>query len=677
MTKSYTLRNLQPNKNDIEPSLQWLKELNPQQQKAVLHFKGPSLVIAGAGTGKTKTIVHRVAYLIERGISPQKILLLTFTRRAAEQMISRATQLSHASQLIQGGTFHSFSNAVIREFGHVLGMGKKFTILDQEDSQDRIDFVRNEVMKNVAKVRFPKKSTLQDIFSSTRNTREPISSILQNQYPQYAHLLDAIEQIYQLYQQHKKEFILADYDDLLFLCYDLLAHHESVRQILQHRYSFIMVDEYQDTNHVQAEIIKLLSGDNGNVMVVGDDAQSIYKFRGADFKNILDFPTEFPNAEIYKLEQNYRSTQAILDVANSVMQQAKQKFEKSLFSHKKSQNLPALITAPDDQFQNHFIISKLLDLREEGVNLNEICVLFRNSRNSYSLELELSANKIPFEKRGGNQFTESAHIKDVIAFLKIIQNKKDIVSWNRVLQLLDGIGPINADEIIQQILKQEEPVTDHVYISPKYKSQVDKLLGIVTTTKKDSLSLIEGIISFYRPLFEKKFPDDFPKREKDLEAFATIFQSHQSIETFLSYLALDPIDFTALQTRGAFKDEAPLILSTIHSAKGLEWHSVFIMDLIDGNFPSAFSLNDDDALDEELRLFYVAVTRAKENLYLCYPSVQFNRQFHDFFSNPSRFLNHIPGQLLERWNLETEQSEHKQIESQPNKKILNGTTEKT
>ena len=669
MTKTYSLRNLNPLKNknlDIE----WLSDLNPQQKEAVLHLSGPSLVIAGAGTGKTKTLVYRVAYLIESGILPQKILLLTFTKRAAENMILRAAAVSQSAQNVQGGTFHSFSNQIIREFGHLLGYGKNFTILDSEDAQDRIDFVRTKVMDSFPKTRFPKKSTLQDIFSSHRNIGIPISQLIEESYPQFSNLLAPIVTIYENYQSHKKQQVMADYDDLLFICRDLIKNFPQILTTLKLRFDHILIDEYQDTNPIQAEIAELISGKDGNLMVVGDDAQSIYKFRGADYKNILHFPDRFPNAKIYKLEQNYRSTQQILEVANSVIRQATEKFEKNLFTERKTGDLPALISAADEHFQNQFIISKILDLREQNIPLNEIVVLFRNSRNSYSLELELASMNIPFEKRGGNKFTESAHIKDLIAYLKVIENQKDLVSWNRVLQLLDGIGPKNADEIIRKLIETEnQPGTAVGVVSDRYKTQVTLLLKIISGMQNDQESIgskIESLIKFYQPLFQKKYSEDFPKREKDLEAFTQISAQFSSISDFLSHLALEPIDFTALKTDSTQKEEAPLILSTIHSAKGLEWHSVFIMDLLEGILPSNYSINDNESMDEELRLFYVAVTRAKENLYLCYPAVQYSRSFHDYFTNPSRFLTQIPEGLTEKWILDS----NPQHQIEPPKKKL-------
>lgn len=665
MQKVYTLRTLPGSKSTEIPD--WMADLNPQQQAAVMHSGGPSVIIAGAGTGKTKTLVYRVAWLLEKGIPVSSILLLTFTRKASEHMLARVSAFNQAGAQVTGGTFHSFSNLVIREFGHHIGYGANFTILDQGDAQDRVDLLRNQLLQNLPKTRFPKKGTLLDIFSSHRNTGRSIEDILNSEYPQFQHLLDPVEKLFTGYQEHKKRYSLADYDDLLFLCRDLVREHESVRTALNKRYKYILVDEYQDTNPVQAELVERIAGPNGNLMVVGDDAQSIYKFRGADFKNFLGFPERYPNAAVFKLEENYRSVQPILDVANSVMSQAAEKFEKTLFTKKTEGQLPVLITAPDENYQNQFIISRILDLREEGIPLSQQAVLFRSARNSYSLELELNANHIPFEKRGGNKFAESAHIKDLISYLRLLMNPKDVVSWNRVLQMVDGIGPKSADDIIKML--EESGIDNRVseMVSPRYRTQLTQLLETLTawTADKEFNSIVDELIRFYKPVFEKRYFEDYPKREKDLDAFQAVSLKFSSIESFLSHLALDPVSFTQEDTLGTHADEAPLILSTIHSSKGLEWHSVFVMDLLDGILPSTFTLDKTEDLDEELRLFYVAVTRAKENLYLVYPGIQFHRQFNNYFTKPSRFITSLPDRLLEKWMLsggDDSINETKQIE---------------
>jgi len=651
MQKVYTLRKLS-GQSLAAPN--WLSDLNPQQQAAVTHSSGPAVIIAGAGTGKTKTLVYRVAWLLDRGVPVQSILLLTFTRKAAEHMLSRVSEFHPAGQQVTGGTFHSFANTLLREFGHHLGYGANFTILDSADSQDRIDLLRNQLLKNLPKVRFPKKGTLLDIFSSHRNTGRPVEQILDQDYPQFYSLLVPVEKLFTAYQEHKKKYSLADYDDLLFLCRDLIRDFPAVRETLHRRYSHILVDEYQDTNPVQAEIVERISGPDGNLMVVGDDAQSIYKFRGADFKNFLQFPDRFPGAAEYRLEENYRSVQPILDVANSVMSQASEKFEKNLFTKKPDGKLPVLITASGENDQNAFIISRILDLREEGVPLNQMAVLFRSARNSYSLELELNANQIPFEKRGGLKFTESSHIRDLIAYLRLLLNQKDIVSWNRVLQMVEGIGPRSADEIIARIEQDGVEAGLSGLVSPKYRQNLEGLRTNLLNWMygKELKAITEELISFYRPVFERRYFEDYPKREKDLEAFHSLAAKFSSVEAFLSHLALDPVDFSQEDTLPTHQDERPLILSTIHSAKGLEWHTVFIMDLLDGILPSTFSLDEPEELDEELRLFYVAVTRAAENLYLVYPGVSFHRQFNQYFTRPSRFITGLPDRLLEKWLLD-------------------------
>lgn len=630
-----------------------LAGLNPQQAAAVCHGTGPAMIIAGAGTGKTNTLVHRVAWLIARENRPDQILLLTFTRKAADQMLNRVAQLVATPRPVAGGTFHATCNLILREFGGFIGYPPGFTILDQPDAQDRIDVIRSGLLKNFPKTRFPKKATLFDLFSTHRNTHTPLDELVSRDYPQFVPTLELIVKLFQDYQTMKRRFALADYDDLLFLTRDLIETVPSVRETLHNRYRHILVDEYQDTNPVQADLVEAIAGKTGNLMVVGDDAQSIYKFRGADFKNFLEFPVRFTQAAVYKLEENYRSTQSILDVANAVMAQATEKFDKVLFTRKPSGTLPAIIQAPDDSFQNQFIVSKILDLRESGVGLNQIAVLFRNARNSYSLELELNAHQIPYEKRGGNKFSESAHIRDLIAFLRLSVNPKDIVSWNRILTMVDGIGPKNADTILQQLENETDPA--RLQLSPRYAIQVKTMLGLVAglATEEPLSDKIERLTGYYQPLFEKRYSEDYPKRQKDLDAFQAIASTFRDTQDFLMHLALEPVDFSQTDTLATTPDEPPLILSTIHSSKGLEWHTVILMDVLDGVLPSTFSLDDQESLDEELRLFYVAVTRAREELYLVYPAVQYHRQFNDYFSRPSRFIDSLPANLTESWVLET------------------------
>ncbi|MCS7012302.1 MAG: ATP-dependent helicase [Chloroherpetonaceae bacterium] len=630
------------------------KELNAAQLEAVRTTEGAVLVVAGAGTGKTKTLTYRVAYLIESGVPAQSILLLTFTRRAAEEMLSRAAMVAGpACAQILGGTFHSYANRLLRQHSTAIGLSEQFTILDQSDSRDVIDIVRAALgydRKGLYK-RFPKKDTLQTIISYAANRALPIEAIVETLYPQFLGVVEDIKKVAVAYRDYKHKNSLVDYDDLLTLTATLLADNPTVRRHISSTLRYIMVDEYQDTNLVQAELVKLLSEVHGNVMAVGDDAQSIYAFRGANYRNILDFPKHFPNCRIIKLEENYRSTQHILDLTNAVIAQAKEKFSKRLYTTTKPNGeYPAIVHAPDEQFQSKFVAQRILELREAGLALNQMAVLMRNSRDSFDLELELRKRNIPFVKFGGQKLTEAAHIKDFVAYLKLLYNPRDVLSWNRVLKLLKGIGPKTAQDIAEWVQSAPDPYrVDMSSVSPKYLESLRALALLLSELSQSTAPLFEKakrIYRYYLPLMQEQYLDDYPKRQKDLENFLVILLNYTSLEALLADLALEPIDLSAIDTKTARKDESPLVLSTIHSAKGLEWTAVFLINALDGILPSYYAVSDEE-LDEELRLLYVALTRAKEYLYISFPILR-GRQQEEYFSNPSRFLAQLPSELYER-----------------------------
>lgn len=633
-------------------------ELNAQQLAAVQAPGGPVLVVAGAGTGKTRTLVYRVAYLVESGTPPEQIVLLTFTRRASREMLARAsTVLDGRCNRVRGGTFHSFCLNILRDHAQHLGFPRNFSILDASDDADVIDVLRAARGLHKSGQRFPRKRTLQSIFSATVNRELPLEEILAFQYPQFMVHLDVMTELQQAYEQYKQQHGLMNYDDLLRHALELVQSNEQVRQKVATACRHVLVDEYQDTNRLQAQLVKYLAGVHNNVMVVGDDAQSIYRFRGADFRNIFAFPKEFAGARVLKLEQNYRSTQPILDLANHIMGRARQKYDKALFSKRKGDELPGLIAASDDRFESRFVCQMVLELREQGIPLNRMAVLFRSSANSFDLEVELGQRGIPYVKYGGMKLSEAAHIKDVLAHLRILENPKDAVAWNRVLQLLPGIGPKTAQELIGWITEaSEDPFElENRPFSPRYVEALKELFQVLrplfNNPKKSLIAQLEALITYYEPLLKKKYFEDYPKRQQDMDHFVALAENVTDRTTFLSSLALDPIELSALDTDPVDDDEAPLVLSTIHSAKGLEFHTVFLIHALDGIIPSGYALKEDAGVDEELRLMYVAVTRAEDNLFISYPVLQYRRRQGEFLSNPSRFVEGIPEHLLEPWSL--------------------------
>ena len=652
--KKYVLKKRETVKSDYKVNYE--TDLNQAQFEAVTSKEGPILVIAGAGSGKTKTLTYRVARLIEDGVKPENILLLTFTKKAAAEMLSRATLvLDDRCEKVAGGTFHSFANIILRKYSKLLKLKNNFTILDKTDCEDIISHIVGQLYPKKEK-RFPKKNTILEIYSKSVNKETPTKQIIEDEFPQFAHCQDQIIEIHKAYVGYKRENSVLDYDDLLLYIKLLLENNEGLRKTLSNQYQYIMVDEYQDTNTLQADVMKLLASEHNNIMAVGDDAQSIYSFRGANYRNILDFPKLFEGTKIIKLEQNYRSTQNILNLTNTIISRAKEKFAKTLFSEIKSPVMPALICAKNTQMEADFICQRILELLDEDVNLSDICVLARNSRMSYSLEIELSKHAIPYQKFGGPKFMETAHIKDVVAHLRVIINPDDIISLNRILLLLKGVGAATVNNIMPVIKGQLNPNTKLLpsnkvsSIVPMLKT-LNKLRNFIATKKP--ADIVEGVINYYRPILKDKY-DDFNKREKDLDHFQYLAGQYSNLEDFISDMALEPPDASV---EGMYKknsaDEA-LTISTIHSAKGLEWDSVFIIGAVDGRFPSAYSFNSEEEMDEELRLMYVATTRAKNNLYITYPVDMYDYSMNMVLSKPSRFLDRIPDDILELWDISEE-----------------------
>ncbi len=629
-------------------------QLNENQLRAVIKKDGSVLVIAGAGSGKTKTLTYRVARLIEDGVAPENILLLTFTKKAADEMLNRATTvLDNRCEKVAGGTFHSFANYILRKYSNFLELKNNFTIMDRADAEDVINHLTGQIVPKKEK-RFPRKGTILDIYSKTINKNISAQDVIQGEFRQFEHCTDLIIEIHKAYVQYKRQNSLLDYDDLLLYLKVLLTSNDGVRKKISNQYKYIMIDEYQDTNTLQAEIVKLLASEHNNVLAVGDDSQSIYSFRGANFKNILNFPEIFPNTEIIKLEQNYRSSQNILNFTNKILEKAKEKYSKTLFSDIVRDVKPALICASDMQMEAEFICQRILELMDEGISLEDICVLARSARMTYNLEIELAKRSIPYKKFGGLKFIETAHVKDIIAHLRVVLNPDDIISLNRILLLLKGVGQQTVNKLIP-VLKGQNAV-DMKLLPSKCSSEVGNLLKTIFQLRSETLSpaqLVAKILKYYKPILQDKY-DDFTKREKDLEHFEYLAHQYSNLENFLSDLALEPPDKSVSDVDEGSKKDEYLTISTIHSAKGLEWNSVFIVGAVDGRFPSVFSFNSDEEMDEELRLMYVAATRAKTDLYITYPIDMFDYSTNMVLSKPSRFIDDINEDLLEKWIIEKE-----------------------
>jgi DNA helicase-2/ATP-dependent DNA helicase PcrA len=646
---TYVLRRLP----DSEPAfrLDYKGLLNEAQYDAATATDGPVLVIAGAGSGKTRTLVFRVARLVETGIDPRAILLLTFTRKSAAEMLRRAAGLLDGRcEDVGGGTFHSFANIVLRRNAKALGMESSFTILDRGDAEDVVALVRAELGFDKKDKRFPRKNTILAILSMAVNKSLELHDLIEQSYPHLIEHTDDLIQLCHHYGAYKTARQLVDYDDLLVKLHDLLRGNDEIRAALSRRHRHILVDEYQDTNALQAAIVRLLASEHDNVMAVGDDAQSIYAFRGANFRNIMDFPDLFPGTRVITLEENYRSTQPILDLTNQIIAKAVERYSKTLFTRRGEGEEPLLIAAENENFQSRFVCQRILDLREEGVPLPEIAVLFRSSFHSFDLELELTRHDIPFVKRGGFKFIETAHVKDALAHLRILANPRDAVSWHRVLLLLEGIGPRRAQDLTVTLLAAENAaeVLENTPGRP-FANELRSLAGLLRNMSEPGRrpeEQLNEVLRYYEPHLKRLHRDDYPKRVKDLDHMVSIAARYRELETLLSDMALEPPSDSVGDVVAIDDPEGVLTLSTIHSAKGLEWHSVFVLWAVDGRFPSVYSMHDDAELEEERRLMYVATTRAKQNLYITYPINMYDRAAGMVLSKPSRFLDDIPGEVL-------------------------------
>jgi DNA helicase-2/ATP-dependent DNA helicase PcrA len=689
MSRDYILQSFHP---PVELQIDYARELNEQQHAAVTALPGPALVIAGAGSGKTRTLTYRVAYLLEQGIPPDRILLLTFTNKAAGEMMRRVADLLGGSQPgIWGGTFHSIGARVLRTHAELLGFHRDFTILDRDDARDLVKTCVAEAGIDKKDTSFPKPDVLVEIFSMAGNTHRSVLEMIDAQYGYFAEHAAKIEELAKAYTSRKRANNSMDFDDLLQLWLKLLQEHAAIREHYQKRFQFILVDEYQDTNKLQSDLIDLLAARHKNVMVVGDDAQSIYGWRGANFLNIMKFPDRYPGAKVFKIETNYRSTPEILNLANAVIAANVNQFAKELAPARKSGIKPALVACADTGQQSAFIAQRIGELHEEGVSLDEIAVLYRSHFHALELQLEFTRRQIPFTITSGIRFFEQAHIKDATAYLKFVANPRDEISFKRLVQLMPGIAGKGADKLwplyvsclpqppapppvpdVPEFLPEEPAPTTSPATPPGMiaralqacakavpaKAAVPWAQWVATIAQLDTeanrqspAKMLEMVLDAGYADYLKASYDNHSSRLDDLEQLAVFAKDLGSLDQFLTQLAL-LTNVEAEDDKRTEKDEQRVRLSTIHQAKGLEFGVVFVIMLCDGMFPSSRSIEATDGEEEERRLFYVAVTRAKDELYLSYPFMRGG--FGDSgvtVQSPSRFLNEIPRELIEELNL--------------------------
>ena len=660
-----------------------LKPLNPPQREAASADRRPLLIVAGAGTGKTATLVHRVAWLMAGGVDPARILLLTFTRRAAGEMLRRvdailrrlseklsppgeaaggredelvATELGRLrSTRVWGGTFHAIATRLLRRFGKAINLPQDFTIHDRTDSEDLMAVVRTELGLAKTDKRFPKKGTCTAIYSRCVNARQKLGHALRHHFPWCQDWEEELGKLFGAYVDRKEAGSVLDYDDLLLYWHALLSDPK-VGERVRGLFDCVLVDEYQDTNVLQAEILYQLCPDGQGLTVVGDDAQSIYAFRAATVRNILDFPKHYPDAQVVTLEQNYRSTQPILDATNRVIGQAKERYRKNLWTERGEGARPWLIHCEDEDDQAEYLIRQILEHREAGVDLKRQAVLFRASHHSMMLEAELSERKIPFHKYGGLKFVETAHVKDLLAFLRLAENPRDVVAGARVLPLLPGLGPVKARKLMLTLVDAGGDFTAWKDFKPpagaeKLWPKLVRLLAELSNSKERLPEQVGRVRTFYAPLLEQHY-DHAPPRLRDLEQLEQIASRYRSRRRLLEQLTLDPPASTQDLAGPPLLDDDYLVLSTIHSAKGLEWDAVYVIHAADGNIPSDMATHSPEEIEEERRLFYVALTRAKNWLYVCFPLryYQYGPRRGDMygFAQRTRFLTDSAVKLFQQ-----------------------------
>jgi len=638
------------------PARDLAAELNPEQAAAASFGPGPLLIIAGAGTGKTRTLVYRLAHLIDGGVPPERILLLTFTRRAAQEMLQRAERLvGSASRQVAGGTFHATGHRLLRRFGPAAGIPADFTIMDQGDAQDLMQLSRGQLGLGDTRKRFPKKETLHYIYSRHVNTEIPVEELLKDEFPRFADYQDDILRIFGDYTERKGGRNLVDYDDLLLFWHAMVGADSPLGDRIAGLYDHLLVDEYQDTNVLQARVLRGMCRGHANIAVVGDDAQSIYAFRGASFRNILDFPRDFPGTTIVTLEQNYRSTQPILDATNTLISRAEERFTKNLWTRREGGERPWLVSVQDEAQQTRFVVERLLELHEEGIPLREMAVLFRAGYMSADLEIELTNRRIPFDKWGGLKFLEAAHVKDVLAFLRILENPRDEVSWYRILLLLPGIGDATARSAMTAMATEAwDPRAFRRWTPPPRARAAHQTLGVLLEQLAgQDLDAVGHDLARVRLVYDDILRERYDRVEPrlaDLDQLQVIAGGFPSRGDFLAALALEPPQATQDLAGGSTDDQDTLVLSTVHSAKGKEWDAVFLIWAVDGYFPMARSMTSDAELEEERRLMYVAMTRARNHLAVTYPlNAYTTRRGADYsIDQMSRFLDRGVRDHMER-----------------------------
>jgi DNA helicase-2/ATP-dependent DNA helicase PcrA len=635
-----------------------LAALNPEQRRAVEHDGAqPLLIIAGAGSGKTNTLAHRVAHLIVRGADPRRILLLTFSRRAAAEMTRRVERIpaqalrergaAAAGGLTWSGTFHAVGARLLREFASAIGLDRAFTIHDREDSADLLNLIRHDLGFSKTDRRFPAKGTCLSIYSRAVNAECPLEDVLGAAFPWCGGWEDELRALFAAYVEAKQRQHVLDYDDLLLYWAHMMAEPQIAEEIAT-RFDHVLVDEYQDTNRLQASVLLALKPKGDGMTVVGDDAQSIYSFRAATVRNILDFPHHFsPAAEIVTLTRNYRSTQPILAAANAVIELASERYSKNLWSERASAELPALVSVRDETDQARYVVEQVLEQREAGIALKAQAVLFRASHHSAPLEIELARRNVPFVKFGGLKFLEAAHVKDVIAFLRWVENPRDRVAGFRVIHLLPGAGPATAAKALERVVEAADPLTAIAGFKPPAACAADwpdflRTFELARGKAAGWPAELDLIRNWYAPHLDRIY-EDAVVREQDLSQLAQIAATFPSRERFLTELTLDPPGATSDEAGAPLLDEDFLILSTIHSAKGQEWKSVFVLNCVDGCLPSDLATGSEHEIEEERRLLYVAMTRAKDHLHLMVPQrfyVQQQRQNADrhMYATVTRFI---------------------------------------
>jgi DNA helicase-2/ATP-dependent DNA helicase PcrA len=642
----------------------WLGEFNEQQRAAVDHGEGPLLVIAGAGSGKTRTLAGRVARLIEDGVQPDRILLLTFTRRAAAEMLRRAGGLiaDRSAARVWGGTFHATAHRLLRHYGNAVGLSDGFTVIDQSDSESLFGLLRAELGVASTKERFPRQETIAAIYSRSVNAQTKLSETLDTRFPWCRDHVEPLKELFSAYTARKHQHNVVDYDDLLLYWRALIE--SSAAAPLRAMFDHVLVDEYQDTNRVQADILMGLCSPQGNLTVVGDDAQAIYSFRAATVDNILGFPDEYPGATVVRLEQNYRSTPQVLAAANTVISESAELFPKQLWSARPEGARPRLVTCFDEAAQAEYVCDRVLELREQGVDLKDQAVLFRTGHHSDGLEIELSRRRIPFVKFGGLKFLEAAHVKDLLSALRILDNPKDELAWHRVLRAVPGIGPATAAQIMDDLAASaatgatdelQEFTTLEVRVAVQGRAPLAELAAALSDCAAGGDDLgaagqIDRLLDFFRMVFEHAY-DDAAARLGDIETLRALAADSPSRSQFLADLALDPPNSTSDLARPPHLDDDYLILSTIHSAKGGEWDAVFLIHAADGNLPSDMALSEPGGIEEERRIMYVALTRARSELHVTVPQRFYHRRrgtdaAHSY-GLPSRFLSGARAEFIE------------------------------